>query len=359
MNISALIAELLHDYDCVIIPGLGGFIGNYNHAVIHRAKAVAYPPGKGIIFNKNLQNNDGLLANALAQQAQLSYVKANEIINEFVTNCKNELHKGNRINFDGLGFIFLDAEQNLQFKPDYTVNFLLDSFGLFPVAAKELVEEKPQEVKEVKLNPVIPQHNQTKENNIVVLKPNAAKKWKYIAAAAVILPFAFYSVWIPAKTDFLKTGKISFADLNPFKWEQNRKYFRGEHNIPKTSVITPSAVNPLQYSELIIDENEKFIVKPENNNTIYVAETTYVNHTVHVNTFEKNIHIIGGCFKEINNAYNLISSLKNQGYDAYILDEAAGLHRVAIAGFSTQAEALKALKEVRQKGHPAAWILNK
>ena len=222
MNISNLIAELLHDYDCVIIPGFGGFIGNYSHAVIHATKEIAYPPSKGIIFNKNLQNNDGLLASALAQKTLVSYTHANAMIEEFVIDCKNELHKGNKINFEGLGFIFTDAEQNLQLKPDYTINFLLDSFGLFPVAAKELVEQKP-EIKEVKLKPILQQseldeeNTKKEENKIVILKPNSAKKWKYIAAAAVIIPFAFYSIWIPAKTDFLQTGKISFADLNPFK----------------------------------------------------------------------------------------------------------------------------------------------
>ena len=109
----------------------------------------------------------------------------------------------------------------------------------------------------------------------------------------------------------------------------------------------------------MVDENEKFVIKPEGDNNIYVAETTYVAHNVRENKFAKNVHIIGGCFREINNAHNLITILKEQGYDAYILDEAGGLHRVAIASYNNQNEALQALKTVREKGNPAAWILNK
>src|SRR5690606_27088908 len=40
--------------------------------------------------------------------------------------------------------------------------------------------------------------------------------WKYIAAAC-FLPIAFYSVWIPMKTDVLESGVISINDFNPFK----------------------------------------------------------------------------------------------------------------------------------------------
>ena len=56
------ICELLYDHDCVIIPGLGGFIANFEPARIIRKQHTIMPPSKKIAFNGKLKNNDGLLA---------------------------------------------------------------------------------------------------------------------------------------------------------------------------------------------------------------------------------------------------------------------------------------------------------
>ncbi|NLA48282.1 MAG: hypothetical protein GX876_02335, partial [Bacteroidales bacterium] len=62
MDITSFIRELLFSHDCVIVPGFGGFVGNYAPARIDRATSTFYPPSKQISFNRNLRNNDGLLA---------------------------------------------------------------------------------------------------------------------------------------------------------------------------------------------------------------------------------------------------------------------------------------------------------
>ena len=66
MDIRNCIAELLSAHDCVIIPGLGGFIGNYSPARIDPVHHAFQPPFKKLLFNINLKQNDGLLANAVA-----------------------------------------------------------------------------------------------------------------------------------------------------------------------------------------------------------------------------------------------------------------------------------------------------
>ncbi len=73
VNIEKHIALLLRNYDCVIIPGLGGFVANYSPSQFNRAKGLLSPPSKAIIFNRNLINNDGLLMNHLSVNENLSY----------------------------------------------------------------------------------------------------------------------------------------------------------------------------------------------------------------------------------------------------------------------------------------------
>ena len=58
-TISKYISELLFLHDCVIIPEFGGFVGNNKSAVLNEITRTISPPSKEILFNLNLQTNDG------------------------------------------------------------------------------------------------------------------------------------------------------------------------------------------------------------------------------------------------------------------------------------------------------------
>ena len=60
-SVSYYISELLFLHDCVIIPDFGGFIGKKRSAILNTTTGTLNPPSKQIVFNKNLNANDGLL----------------------------------------------------------------------------------------------------------------------------------------------------------------------------------------------------------------------------------------------------------------------------------------------------------
>ena len=74
------VVELLFKHDCVIIPNLGGFVAQYKSAALDDVTGFFSPPSKQILFNINLKNNDGLLANEIAQHKQITYNEANELL---------------------------------------------------------------------------------------------------------------------------------------------------------------------------------------------------------------------------------------------------------------------------------------
>src|SRR5687767_11561254 len=116
------INRLLFEVDCVIVPGLGGFVANYNSALLNRTAGLIEPPSKGLIFNKNLIVNDGLLASAIAQTEKISYAEAGLLIEEFVYDARKLLQQGQRIEIPDVGFLYSDHEQNLRFQPVYSIN---------------------------------------------------------------------------------------------------------------------------------------------------------------------------------------------------------------------------------------------
>ena len=67
------------------------FVAQYKSAELDEATGSFTPPSKHILFNVNLKNNDGLLANELAQQENISFIKANELISSFAQEIKNNL----------------------------------------------------------------------------------------------------------------------------------------------------------------------------------------------------------------------------------------------------------------------------
>ena len=74
-TISKYISELLFLHDCVIIPQFGGFVGNNKSAVLNETTGIITPPSKEILFNLNLQTNDGLLINHISKSEGISNIE--------------------------------------------------------------------------------------------------------------------------------------------------------------------------------------------------------------------------------------------------------------------------------------------
>ena len=76
MKIAKYIADLLFEYECIVIPGFGGLITKEIPAQIHPVQHHFIPPSKEIVFNVHLKTNDGLLVNHIARQENLTYIEA-------------------------------------------------------------------------------------------------------------------------------------------------------------------------------------------------------------------------------------------------------------------------------------------
>ena len=61
IELSRHIEALLLTHDCVIVPGLGGFVTQYVPAYYVEEENLFIPPHRTIAFNAGLSLNDGLL----------------------------------------------------------------------------------------------------------------------------------------------------------------------------------------------------------------------------------------------------------------------------------------------------------
>src|SRR5688572_21606230 len=123
MKLENHISNLLKQHNCVIVPNFGGFIANYESAWINHSCLFIYPPFNQVLFNGNLTQNDGLLANELVQTMMISYADALAKISVEVKYWRKHLEAGDRIELNEIGFLFLQNGQ-VVFEQNREVNLL-------------------------------------------------------------------------------------------------------------------------------------------------------------------------------------------------------------------------------------------
>lgn len=322
MNIEKHLSGLLAEQDCVIVPGFGGFITNYIPAGINPVTHVFTPPSRQVAFNARLRNNDGILANHLVRSIDITYAEAIATIEKLSVEWVNILNKGEKVSIQGIGLIFSDKENNLQFIPESNINLLDDSFGLTSFSSlpiQKLGTLQKSSEKRIRTNAVSSAR-----------KLPSSLKW-----AVVLLPLAALSFWSAFNTNKVTNLYHNVASVIPSPAESS-----------STKTTAPFAVN------IPAAENNAEVIVPE---TVKEAEVIATPEAVKV---ENNYFIIAGAFGVKENADKLVESLKAKGYDASIAGQNRnGLFRVSIEGFSEMEIALQKTEEMRKGDFPGAWLL--
>jgi len=353
-DLDKYISDLLFEYDCVIVPQLGGFVTNYKPAQIDETRGVAHPPKKDIGFNRNLTRSDGLLEQALAHSTRTTIQEAGELVKKDVENYWEKLNAGTKIRFNKIGVLYFDHDQKLHFEPSGDVNYLQSSFGLESFTLPEPIPVPLDESPE-KEGLVIPLEQNEEPVEEFEAPPTRSKSIYWVAAAS-ILPFVAMSIYLGVKTDFKSPTETSFAEFVPgvsFTSATPKYKARSEQGsslISSDPVSFPTdSVFPYSFLESKVDSTGVWVDLREKK----IAETATVK------SFGP-YHVIAGCFSYKKNADKYVSRLQAKGFDASILDFHKGLHRVRIVSNDNRQDALKSLRKIRtESGYPKAWLLKK
>ena len=343
-DIQKYVVELLFKHDCVIIPNLGGFVAQYKSAALDEVTGFFSPPSKQILFNINLKNNDGLLANEIAQRKQITYNEANELIISFVSNVDQQLNAKKSFTFLDLGTLIFE-ENSLIFKQK-SINFLTSSFGLAPINVNEF-------------KPLIEANGGS--NKIIDLSPKVPKNSKWWIAAAIV-PLLFYTAWIPLKTDlFNNPSNFNYSDLNPFTYTKttvnsiNEEIPVNTSNSNNNSVLTKTQINEVKEPKTTVTLE----LETEVENTVIEEVTIETSEEVFEIPVSIQYHVIVGCFGNKKNANRLVKKLNRKGYPAFELDLNKNLHRIALGTFNDKDDALTAQKKIKKEEKMSSWILTK
>jgi preprotein translocase subunit Sss1 len=311
MNIEPYIAQLLYRYQCVTVPGFGAFLTEIQSAQLIENSHSFFPPKKMISFNAYLKNNDGLLANHIAQAEKTSYEYAISAIQYEVFNWKKALQENGLFSIKNVGNFSLNADKNLIFTPYDQTNYLTNSFGLSafvsPVVKREIFEQKIEALEE-----------NIEESEVIEFIPERRRTSAYLKYAAIFV------------LGLGLTGAIGY----PVYQQQIAN---------ETIIVEQSVQKQVQHK---IQEATFFIENPIPAVTLTVKEE------------KMSYHIMAGAFRDEKNAQKKFEQLSRQGYKARrIPQNKHGLFPVLYGSYTTFAEAEKAKQEIIKTDNPDAWVL--
>ncbi len=376
MKIAKYISNLLFEYECIVIPGLGGFITKEIPASIHPTQHSFSPPSKEVVFNIHLKTNDGLLINHLAQSENISYTDSKLRVDNFVNKCKTAFEKGKKIRFHKIGVLYKNDEENIQFEPDKSQNYLADSFGLTsfisPAIKRETTRQKIE--KKFKDRKAAPEKS-IKKTEV----KDKGKNPKYIKINVFgLLLFIAVVAFCTFKFNLVKDYYNNYAGFIPFFYPTPHEYVVDNlSQIPLTNIIPLIATHKATSVDLSakpeqkkkdaeiqaeeVTENiliEPITEEPKTNEISIPTEETEIIEKIKPEDYK--FFIIAGSFKVLNNAEKLIHQLNAKGYNAGIVGQNKyDFYRVCFNGYINRNEAEQQLAIIRKEENPEAWILVK
>lgn len=307
MQLATYIKDLLYRYECVIIPGFGAFLTQHHSARIDLDTNTFHPPGKTLSFNRQLQTNDGLLANYVASAENCSYETALQQIRNFTGKLSLQLSEGETVSIQNIGEFMLNNERSVQFVPADRQNFNAASFGLSsfvsPAISRVVYKEETE-----KLESEVP----------LLFTPEKRMARPYLKYAAIGL------------IAIMATG---FGGIKLYEGQVQK------HNFVQK-----------QQADSLVDkriEEATFVIS----NPLPAMDITFEKET-------GRYHIVAGAFRIENNARKKVKQLLDKGYNArQIGKNKYGLHQVVYKSYDNRIEALRALRTLKNTENKDAWML--
>jgi hypothetical protein len=308
MKIEQYISQLLFRYQCVTVPGFGAFLTEFQSAQLDENSHSFYPPKKMVSFNPFIKNNDGLLANHLAQAEKISYeIAVNSIQNE-VSHWKTKILEFGNISLKNIGDFSLNSENNIVFVPVDQINYLTASFGLSsfvsPAVKREVYKEEVE---------------QLEEKAPVIFTPEKRRNYSVLKYAAVFLLSAGI------------TGTVGY------------KYY--ENKIAQETLIVETNVQKKVNQK--IQEATFYISNPLPAVTLTVPEE------------KLPYSVVAGAFRIESNAEEQYQRLLELGFKKAkrLAPNKHGLFPVVYGSYSTYSEAHEAMKNIQKLDNKDAWLL--
>lgn len=375
------IEVLLLENDCVIVPGLGGFIAHNKAAEFKDSANVFCPPVRTIGFNPQLIINDGLLAQSYMQAYDTDFPDASRKIESVVSQIKDSLYKNGQAELENIGTLYYTMAGVYGFEPYQNAFFSPSLYGLGSFSISPLSELKP--VKETTVEPriMIETVPSCEEDRIEKAKQrHIIKRMAEHAvgiAAAVILFFllsvpventyldnsSYASLGAETMLDAIRSKSMATTSLETKDIKQNNATNR-RNNV---NTLRPVAVKSVKVEKAEPKASKEVkalpaVAKKEVVKTEAVkAETKGTKEVQKSNSAQnKGLFVIVSSLQTMQDAEKELAKFKKQGYEEATILTSDNRYRIALYRYTDKAKAYEKINELRKdEQFKTAWLLNK
>ena len=390
------IEALLLENDCVIVPGLGGFVGHYTPAVRLAEENRFLPPARVIGFNPSLKMNDGLLVQSYASVYGTSFSDATRRIEHQVCRLQNKLYEEGKVELANIGELRCSVYGALSFVPfdsKLTTPYL---YGWQGFEMREL-QAMPQQRKAAAGadKSVAPIHRRRRNFRM----QGAMIRHAMSAVAAVLLFFLLstpientgmmeenYARLMPSEL-FSQMGHPSLVvtpvglDVPAVAQQQPKKKVTVPVAVKEVKVKAAATAKAMPTEKTVkaapaekaakaapAEKTVKAVSAEKATKDIKAVSAEKAGQTAKVIPAEKLVpaakaakpyHIIVASVGSEQDAHRMAEQLKQKGFSKACAVIGNGKMRVSIQACSSEAEAYKALKEIRaMEAYQSAWVLH-
>ena len=320
MNLAKEISFLLYKHNCVILPGFGAFLINEKAAEVSEVAKYALPKQEVITFNKQIVNQDGLVANHLSQTLKISYEQGVSKTEEYITSLWDTLKSKRNAEVAEVGTFYYTQEDKLVFVPYHSVNFSKSSYGLPKLRLKQIttpaVDTPTLPVVPQPQQPAIVNVQQEKQPKKVEVYPTLAEKKKQAQPNKKIKE---------TKTVAKKTSKSRLSNLSI------------------VNVLGSVFLVAMVFALLNFEMTNSTVVPSKNNIASIIDTPSFGNDSIDSNTEvlieEVKAPTSFGIYAQVKNeeeAETLISSLKDKYTKSELSKTAKNTVEVFIISFSNE-----------------------
>lgn len=381
------IEALLLENDCVIVPGLGGFVGHYTPAVRLAEENRFLPPARVIGFNPSLKMNDGLLVQSYASVYGTSFSDATRRIEHQVCRLQNKLYEEGKVELANIGELRCSVYGALSFVPfdsKLTTPYL---YGWQGFEMRELQAMPQQRTAAAGADrSVAPIHRRRRNFRM----QGAVIRHAMSAVAAVLLFFLLstpientgmmeenYARLMPSEL-FSQMGHPSLVvtpvglDVPAVAQQQPKKKVTVPVAVKEVKVKAAATAKSMPAEKTVkaapAEKAVKAVPTEKAVKDIKAVSAEKAGQTAKVIPAEKLVpaakvakpyHIIVASVGSEQDAHRMAEQLKQKGFSKACAVIGNGKMRVSIQACSSEAEAYKALKEIRAiEAYQSAWVLH-
>lgn len=386
IQITRHIEILLLSNDCVIVPGLGGFVTHEVEARYDETDCMFLPPLRTLGFNSQLQINDSLLAVSYVEAFDISYPEAVRMIEAEVEEIKQTIATDGMFEMNNIGCLYHNKEGGYRFEPCEAGVLTPDQYGLssfefnmLPTVSHDIAEAEatPATVFVQKqhqsdsrcatahsaLKPKEPDaENDDKENDYIHINTTWLKN-AMLAAAALLIAVMFIT----------PGGTVNgyYANMSTWSSELIHKLLPQDTNCEKIT-IQPSI------RQVVADDTVKAQKQYNAASTAVASQTAYtvadtaseikndkqapgmkMEETLSGKSQEEFYTIVLASSITRRNADDYTNTLKGKGFsDASVYDN-GNITRVIYGHFRSEESARDSLRKLRDDSDffKEAWIL--